>query len=167
MDSELKKENKTKKDYLKRYQQETMALRRIEDELEELRLDRMFPTSNSDGMPHAHNNEDGMSKYAVLLDKYERKLIKKKYRRIRIRSEIRNRIEQLENENEKNVLTYRYIRLVDLTELIKQPDGTYKEKTITPKCKLMEWDDVAVKMGYSRTQIDRFHSDALKNLKMG
>lgn len=137
---DIKAENEKKKEYLWGYQREKQKLKRLDEELAELRLSKMCPSVNQDGMPHASGSSD-LSGYMVQVDKLERKIQKARYKRIRKFKEICDRIERLEDENEKDVLMYRYI-------------------------KGLKWEDIAVKMGYSWKQIHRFHSNALENFKM-
>lgn len=137
---DIKTENEKKKEYLWGYQKTKRQLERLEEELAELRLDKMCPSVIQDGMPHASGSGD-LSGYAARVDALERKILKARYKRIQKFKEIRDRIERLEDENEKDVLVYRYIR------------G-------------MKWEDIAVKTGYSWKQVHRFHSNALEDFKM-
>lgn len=137
---DIKAENDKKKEYLWGYQRAKRQLERLEEELTELRLDKMCPSVIQDGMPHASGGRD-LSGYAARVDALERKILKARYKRIQRFKEIRDRIERLEDENEKDVLVYRYIR------------G-------------MKWEDIAVRTGYSWKQVHRFHSNALENFKM-
>lgn len=137
---DIKTENEKKKEYLWGYQKTKRQLERLEEELAELRLDKMCPSVIQDGMPHASGGGD-LSGYAARVDALERKILKARYKRIQRFKEIRGQIERLEDENEKDVLVYRYIR------------G-------------MKWEDIAVKTGYSWKQVHRFHSNALENFKM-
>lgn len=75
------------------------------------------------------------------VDELEKKILKKKYNRLQKQQEIRNRIERIEDENEKDVLTYRYLR------------G-------------MKWEDIAVKMNIGYRHILRIHGKALEDFKM-
>lgn len=52
-----------------------------------------------------------------------------------------NRIEKMENEDEKDLLLYRYINL-------------------------MKWEEIGEMMKYSRQQLHRIHSKALMNFKI-
>ena len=137
---DIKTENEKKKEYLWGYQKTKRQLERLEEELAELRLDKMCHSVIQDGMPHASGGGD-LSGYAARVDALERKILKARYKRIQRFKEIRGQIERLEDENEKDVLVYRYIR------------G-------------MKWEDIAVKTGYSWKQVHRFHSNALENFKM-
>ena len=91
-------------------------------------------------MPHGSGGGD-LSGYAARMDELESKIIKARYKRIQILKEIRDHIERMEDENEKDVLVYRYIRN-------------------------MKWEDIAVKMNYRRQHVLRIHGKALINFKM-
>ena len=136
----IREENDKKKEYLWGYQREKRKLQRLEEELAELRLDKMCPSVIQDGMPHASGSSD-LSGYAARVDALERKILKARYKRIQKFKEIRDRIERLEDENEKDVLVYRYVR------------G-------------MKWEEIAMKMGYSWRRIHYIHSSALENFVM-
>lgn len=134
-----KTENEIKKEYLLGFQKISRQLARMENELAEIRLNKYCPSCISDGMPRASGCSD-LSSYMAKVDELEKKILKKKYHRLQKQQEIRNRIERMEDENEKDVLTYRYL------------GG-------------MKWEDIAVKMGYTWQHIHRIHSSALKNFK--
>ena len=115
-------------------------MKRCEERLKEIRGSRISISVANDGMPHTHNNND-LSSYAALLDQEERRYMKVRYLRIQKCTEITNKIERLENEDEKDVLLYRYI-------------------------KLMRWEDIAVSMEYSWQHIHKIHARALINFKI-
>ena len=75
------------------------------------------------------------------MDAEERRYMKARYRRIQMCKEITDKIERMDNEDEKDVLMYRYIRL-------------------------MKWEDIAVKMEYSWQHIHKIHARALKNFQL-
>ncbi len=135
-----KTENEIKKEYLLGFQKISRQLARMENELAEIRLNKYCPYCISDGMPHASGCSD-LSSYMAKVDELEKKILKKRYNRLQKQQEIRNRIERMEDENEKDVLTYRYLR------------G-------------MKWEDIAVKMGYSWRRIHYIHSKALENFRI-
>lgn len=135
-----KTENEIKKEYLLGFQKISRQLARLENELTEIRLNKYCPSCISDGMPHASGCSD-LSSYMAKVDELEKKILKKRYNRLQKQQEIRNRIERIEDENEKDVLTYRYLR------------G-------------MKWEDIAVKMGYSWRRIHYIHSKALENFRI-
>lgn len=131
---------KLKKEYLKGYEKAVRQMERAELKVQEIRLSRVIPPVVNDGMPHTHNNND-LSAYAVLVDKAEKEYMKRRYQRIKKCKEITDKIERLEDEDEKDILMYRYI-------------------------KLLRWIDIQEKMGITERQIYRIHSGALKNFKL-
>lgn len=133
----MEKENELKKEYLQSYTPAVSAARRIEKEIEQLRMDKMAPALVMDDMPHAHDQKD-LSDYMAKLNELERRLIKARYERIDLYAEIFADIERLEDETEKTVLTYRYLRRYS-------------------------WEKICVEMGYQWAQVHRIHARALKN----
>lgn len=129
-----------KKEYLKSYERAVRQMERGEEKIREMRLGQIIPAINNDGMPHAHNATD-LSGYAALLDEAESQYMVDRYQRLKICKEITDKIECMDNEDEKDVLTYRYIRL-------------------------MKWESIAVKMNYSWKWVHKLHAQALKNFKM-
>lgn len=129
-----------KKEYLKGYEKAVRQMERSAEKIKEMRLGQIIPAADNDGMPHAHSATD-LSGYAALLDAAERQYIEDRYQRLRICKEITDRIEQMDNEDEKDVLMYRYIRL-------------------------MKWESIAVKTNYSWKWVHKLHARALKNFKM-
>lgn len=140
MDRELT-ENEKKKLFLKSYLRDKQAVRRIEEQLAELRLSKLSPgMSMGDGMPHGSDMRD-LSDYAAKVDELERELIRKRFDRIQSFRKVQAAIEELEDEAEKDLLTYRYLR------------G-------------MKWEEIAVKTGYSWRKIHYLHGDALEHLEI-
>ena len=134
-------ENEKKKIFLKSYLRDKQAVRRIEEQLAELRLSKLSPgMSMGDGMPHGSDMRD-LSDYAAKVDELERELIQARYDRIQSFRKVQAAIEEIEDETEKDLLTYRYL-------------------------KGMQWERIAVAMGYSWKHVHRIHAAALKNLKM-
>ena len=103
-------------------------------------MDKMLPSLIMDDMPHAHDQKD-LSDYMAKMDELEHKLIDARYGRIKLYMQIFTDVENLEDETEKAVLTYRYLRGYT-------------------------WEQICVKMEYSWKQIHRIHGKALKNFKM-
>lgn len=136
----IQEENEQKKEYLKSYRRAIKREQDILDEIQRLRLDKMFPSVVNDGMPHGSRHSD-LSDYAAILDEQIDLLKEERLEKVRCYQKIERQISQMENENEQEVLRLRYIL------------G-------------MKWEEVAVKMGYSWKQTHRIHSSALKNFKM-
>jgi len=133
-------ENEKKKEFLMSYQKEKRRVRRLEEQLEELRRNKMSPSVTNDGMPHGTDKKD-LSDYAVKVDEIEQELVAARYCRICAFQEVQKRIEAMEDEREKDLLTYRYL-------------------------KGLKWEEVAVRMDYKWRQVHRIHAMAIKNLKM-
>ena len=136
----IQEENEQKKEYLKSYRRAIKREQDILDEIQRLRLDKMFPSVVNDGMPHGSSHSD-LSDYAAILDEQIELLKEERLEKVRCYQKIERQIGQMENEDEQEVLRLRYIL------------G-------------MKWEEVAVKMGYSWIQTHRIHSSALKNFKM-
>ena len=138
---EIKEENEKKKAYLRRYLDAKRKQEAVEREIEELRLDKMFPGSPvQDGMPKGSVGGD-LSGYAGKLDELDRELHDLVEQKIAIRLEIGRKIEAMPNETESLLLRLRYIQ------------G-------------MSFENIAVEMGYTYRHTTRIHGDALKNFKM-
>ena len=137
---DVKQENERKKEYLDGYRKCVRQLDSLNEELSEIRINKMFPSLIQDGMPHAHTTTD-LSGYAARIDKIERKIVKARYQKINKLKNIRDRIERMSDENEKDVLFYRYI-------------------------KGMKWEEIAVKMMYTYRNVTKIHGRALKNFQI-
>lgn len=137
---EKKDEIEKKKEYLKRYHGAVIAEKAIRQEIDELRMDKMFPMLIQDGMPHGSSCGD-MSEYAAQLDGLLADLKEQMEKRISIRREITQKIEQMQDETEKTVLRLRYIHW-------------------------LRWEQIAERMGYSPEHVQRIHKKALGNFKM-
>lgn len=137
---QYKEENGKKKEYLKRYHVAELAEKEIQEEIDDLRMNKMFPALIQDGMPHGSSCMD-LSEYAAQLDELLTELKDQMEQRIRIRREITQRIEAMQDETEKTVLRLRYIHW-------------------------LQWEQIAERMGYGWTQVHRIHGRALTNFKM-
>jgi len=136
----IQEENEQKKEYLKSYRRAIKREQDILDEIQRLRLDKMFPSVVNDGMPHGSSHSD-LSDYAAILDEQIEFLKEERLERVRCYQKIERQIRQMENEDEQEVLRLRYI-------------------------KGLKWEEVALKMNYSWKQVHRIHSSALKSFKM-
>lgn len=135
-----KEENEKKKEYLRRYHAAELAEREIREEIDDLRMNKMFPALIQDGIPHGSSCGD-LSAYAVQLEELMDNLKAQMEQRIRLRKEITQKIEEMPDETEKTVLRLRYIRW-------------------------LKWEQIAGRMGYSWKQIHRIHGKALADFKM-
>lgn len=135
-----KEENEKKKEYLRGYRKHGRRIKRIEAEIEEIRSMKLYPSMNNDGMPHGTCNED-LSNYAVDLVEKEEELYQEGIKQVKTHKDITYKINQLEDENERDVLFYRYI-------------------------KSMGFWEIAELMGYSERWITEIHGRALAHLKL-
>lgn len=136
----MNQETLSKIKYLQRYEKSLRKLKRSEEQLQQLRCSCKGSAIKLDGMPHAHNNTD-LSDYAARLDAEERKHDDLVIENLNVWEEIHAVIEQMDNETEKDVLTYRYI------------------------C-LFGWGTICEKIGKSQKQVKRIHCQGLKNIKI-
>lgn len=134
----IKESNELKKEYLKLYKQAVIADKCILEELEELKLSKICPSILIDGMPRGNGGIRDLSGYAVKVTEAEEQLKKARYKRIKIKTDIIENIEKMQNETEKNVLRLKYIHL-------------------------LTWEEVSVQMNYSLQHVYKIHNTALKN----
>lgn len=137
----IQEENEKKKEFLRSYCKSLRREERIEEDIQELRMRKMFPGCGAgDGMPHGSDQTD-LSDYIVILDELMEDLKQERLNGAVRRTQIEKSIRALSDENEAEVLRLRYI-------------------------KNKKWEEIALEMGYAWAQIHRIHSSALKNLKM-
>lgn len=136
---ELQKKNEEKKEYLLSYKRYKQRANRLQEQLEELRLGKMFPGLMLSDMPSAHSQKD-LSDYMIKYDDLLIRITKARKQAVERFSEVQQQIESMENENEKTVLTLRYLRGYS-------------------------WEKVYEKIGYSKQQTHRIHAKALKNFE--
>ena len=137
---QIKKDNEKKKEYLKGYRGHVRRIARIESEISEIRQMRFSVSVENDGMPRGNGQSD-LSNYVAELDGLIRELQEERYQRIITYKDIASRIKQLQSENEKDVLFYRYIKGLD-------------------------WWEIAETMKYSERQVHRFHGKALTSIRI-
>lgn len=139
-ENNVKSENDRKKDYLREYRKHGRRIKRIEMEIEEIRSMKMYPSINNDGMPHGSSQSD-LSDYAAELEEKEKKLYAEGIEQVKTYKQLEWNINQLKNQDERDVLFYRYI-------------------------KGLEWWQIAQIMDYSERWIYELHGRALKNIKI-
>lgn len=139
-ENSIKNENEKKKDYLRGYRKHGKRIKRIELEIEEIRNMKMYPSMNNDGMPHGSGQSD-LSKYAAELREKEDNLYYEGVEQVKTYNDISSKIKLLEDEDERDVLFYRYIK------------------------GLRFWE-IAQIMGYSEDWIYKLHGKALWHLKI-
>lgn len=136
----MKTENDKKKEYLRKYRRHGRKISRIESEIEEIRSMKLYPSMNNDGMPHGSDQKD-LSDYAAELTEKEERLYREGIEQVKSYKDITGKINRLEDENERDVLFYRYI-------------------------KSKNWWEIADLMGYTERWVQELHGKALKHLKI-
>lgn len=136
----MTEENIRKKEYLEQYRKAVREMERRELRINEIRMNKMHPSLMLDGLPHGSVQAD-LSSYVAKLDDEEQKYLKAKNQGAELCAEIMDKIEKMEDENEKDVLTYRYI-------------------------KLMKWEGIGDIMGYSLRWVHEIHGKALNHFQV-
>ncbi|MDD3338445.1 MAG: sigma factor-like helix-turn-helix DNA-binding protein [Lachnospiraceae bacterium] len=140
MEKTVQEENEEKKQYLRRYAASVRREQQILDEIQRLRLDKMFPSVVNDDMPHSCECKD-LSDYIVLVDEQIEKLKQERLKKAKVRKEIEAQIGKIDEETEQEVLRLRYIQQ-------------------------MAWEQVSAEFGYTRRHVSRIHGEALMDFKM-
>lgn len=136
----IAKENERKKEYLKGYIYSVRKAQRLKEQIDELRSQQMFPSVNLDGMPQGNAHSD-LSGYMAKLDALIMQLEHEQALAVRQYKEIHDRIYQMQDGAEKEVLIRRY--LMGRT-----------------------WEQIAVEMDYSYRFILKIHGKALGNFEI-
>lgn len=133
-------ENEIKKEYLNGYRRARQREKRILEQIQQLRMDKMFPCLQNDGLPRGSRQSD-MSDYAAKLDELIEELKEERLKCAEEQEKIKKSILYVKNDEEQEVLEWRYL-------LNKS------------------WEEIAKTMNYSRRYILKIHGRALKNLKI-
>lgn len=131
--------NEKKKEYLNQYKKACYKLKSLEDQLKTVRESKssVQGIAYSD-MPKGTNQSD-LSDYMVKVDELLAKIEKAKIECLNAKLDIENKIADMEDGLECDVLRNYYL-------------------------KGMKWEEVCVAIGYSWRQTHRIHSKALHNL---
>lgn len=113
---------------------------RILEEIQALRMDKMFPSIVNDGMPKGSEQRD-LSDYAAKLDELIQELKEERLEKVKRLSDIEKSIRQLKNEDAQIIMRLRYI------------DG-------------LKWEEVCVAINYEWAQMHRIHARALREIKI-
>lgn len=130
-------ENEAKKEYLKGYlkakAKETTKL----EQIQQLRLDKMFPCIQGDGLPSGSSHSD-LSDYAVKMEELIDELKKIRLEAVEQYTSIEKAIARVKDDDEQEVLTRHY--LLD-----------------------QSWENIAEKMKCTVRNVHYIHGRALKN----
>lgn len=108
-------ENEKKKEYLNGYREAKRREKRILEQIQRLRLDKMFPCLQNDDMPHGHNQSD-LSDYAADLYDYETDLKITMNSSDLIKREIERAARKLQ-KNENLYIICKYIEFLSTYEI--------------------------------------------------
>jgi hypothetical protein len=134
------RENERKKEYLKGYIYSVRKAQRLKEQIEELRSQQMFPSANHDGMPQGNAHSD-LSGYVARLDALVSQLEYEQAMAVRQYKEIHDRIHQMQDGAEKEVLIRRYLM------------GR-------------KWEQIAVDMDYNYRSVLKIHGRALRSFEI-
>ena len=95
-------ENDRKKEYLKSYQKAVRREQKILDEIQQLRMDKMFPSVVNDGMPKSNKYSD-LAEYVAKVDELNEKLKNERFEKIKLMDDILYHISLLEDKDEQRV----------------------------------------------------------------
>lgn len=139
----IKEHNDKAKQWLWRYREAKEDVRRLEEELQEvIEMQESTGVIKYSDMPKGSGNQGDLSDYMVKREKTLKKIHKARYKRIVTFQEIKNAIERLPTADERELMSYRYLRL-------------------------MGWEKICVKMGKSwKTVVFDLHGKALRNIKI-
>lgn len=141
-ENNVKNENNQKKEYLRGYRNNRRRINRIDDEVTELReLAVSVKAMDHSGMPHGSGNQKDLSDELARIDQLEQELEREKDSCIESYISIENQIKSIKNEDENDVLFYRYI-------------------------KGLRWWEIAEKMDCTERWVHKLHGKALQHLKI-
>lgn len=131
-------ENEKKKAFLCSYLTARNDVVRLEQQLSELQLQKIPLHNIISGASGSKQSKSG-SDYMVKIEELEQEIIAARYRRICVFQAVRNCVEQMEEEREKTLLTYRYLQGI-------------------------KWEEIAVRMAFSLQHVHRIHAKAIAML---
>lgn len=132
--------NEKKKEYLNRYRDAKRREKRILEQIQQLRLDTMFPRLQGDGMPRGSSQSD-LSDYMSHYDDLMNELKQERLNAITEYTDIHRSIRRMKDEEEKEILERKY--------LMRQT-----------------WERIAEELGCDRRTAIRKHGNALKNFEI-
>lgn len=141
MDREEWEEIEEKKEYLKGYRKAKQREQMLLEQIQQLRLDTMMPSINNDGMPHGSGGESDLSDYIEKYEELKEELQKERLAAVRTYQRIHRSLKRMEDSDERELLTRYYL---------------IGEK----------WEEIAKKIGYSRSRTFDIYDRALRNFQI-
>lgn len=137
---EIWEENEMKKQYLNGYKYARMRAKRVAEQIQQLRLDTIFPCIQGDGMPRGSNQSD-LSDYMSRYDELMEELKRERLDAVIQYTDIHKAIKRMQDDEEKEILERKY--------LMRQT-----------------WELIAERIGCDRSTAIRKHGNALKNFEI-
>lgn len=137
----MENDNDRKKEYLNQFKDNKEAAIRIEKQIEELERREMSPRTSVIDLYGRGAAIKDLSDYETKKEELVNEMHKSRYERISAYQEIFKAIEKLPNEQERQVLTLRYIR------------G-------------FKWEKITMEMHLEWAQVHRIHARALKHFQI-
>ena len=135
-------ENEEKKEYLKAYRRMVLREKSLEEDIQELRTNEMFPGAvKYTNMPKGGNRNGDLSNYAVKISEKIEKLKEQYFLTIVSKMEIKEKIRRVNDAELQEILELRYIHFYS-------------------------WEKIATERGYTYRHALRLHGEALKKFKM-
>lgn len=136
-----RQEREKKEEYLNQYRDNVRYIHRLTEEIAELRELKMSASAvSNDGMPRGGDQRD-LSDYMVRIDSMIQERENEFRKRVMLFDDILKKIKSLKNQNEDDVMFYKYIRRKNFAE-------------------------IAEKMNYSERHTRRIHNKALEHLRI-
>ena len=132
--------NEKKKEYLNGYRDAKRREKRILEQIQQLRLDTMFPCLHGDGMPRGSSQSD-LSDYMSRYDDLMNELKQERLNAITEYTDIHRAIRMMKDEEEKEILERKY--------LMRQT-----------------WERIAEELDCDRSTAIRKHGNALENFEI-
>jgi DNA-directed RNA polymerase specialized sigma24 family protein len=141
-ENNVKNENERKKEYLRGYRTNRRRVSRLDGEVTELReLAESVKAIDYSGMPHGSGNQKDLSDELARIELLEKRLGEEKRKCIESYTAIEKQIKTVQNEDENDVLFYRYV-------------------------KGLRWWEIAELMGCTDRWVHKLHGKALQHLKI-
>ncbi|SFB39904.1 hypothetical protein SAMN05216249_1365 [Acetitomaculum ruminis DSM 5522] len=135
------KDREKKKRFLRSYRNIISEKNRLQIKADELRLNIILPSVRYSDMPSAHNIEDRMANYVAEHDKLITKILILSQEAKNCLDLIHDRISELTDDYEKEILEKRYIQR-------------------------RSWGKIIADTPYESAQVFRIHNKALDNLRL-
>ena len=132
--------NQQKKDYLNGYRNARRREKRIAEQIQQLRLDTMFPCIQGNGMPRGSRQSD-LSDYMERYDGLMEELKREADKAIAEYTEIHKAVKRMKDEDEREILIRKY--------LMGQT-----------------WEEIGKALGCDRSTAIRKHGNALEHFEI-